>query len=564
MAKIPTAANISRASSAGTTNIVRLDNNAAGGLGELSAGLGKMAQRKSDFETSKADLDFLTLKNKQEKDAERDEDYSTMDDRYVSGLQGGLGELALNISDPRARAEFVERHKINIEQGRKRIQDLSFRKETDHERAGIDERLTALREVALTGSPEDVSLAKEAMGNLLGSAQKMGYINEVTAGNVKRTWRDDAALSRLKMMEPEDQLEALKQPWVQDLPSDVTSELRKKAIAASRANKAVVMVDEFTSSGLGQEEAREKLSKIKDSLLRKEVEGRLDYVYLKIQQDDIVQEKGFINTYGMDVSHGDLLIKDIPSEDWDEMTFSTKRLLEGLQVESVNPTKTKTTIKALYYIETLVAQKRWTELHQFLDGNPDVSYEDAKNFQSIGIKGDMAVHVNDGLDDLSRIKTSMSKSGRDPDDFGDEVYIYRSKLADFRRRYEEEYQKKPDSILMQKEMDDLLIKVSRRDDGVFYDSDTGTTLGQINTPEQWKEVVDANKNKDPEAWEEMVSYFEDPYSYKDISKQVFGDDEITKNENSPANKIRVFNAIRSVNEKKAKVKRLRNVAGHVR
>lgn len=537
MAKIPSAEKMGRISPSGTASIARLDNSQTEGLNALGVGLNKIAQRKDEFETSKADLDFITLKNKQDQAAERDEDYSTLDERYTAGLKNGLSELALNISNPRARAKFVERHKFNVEKSRQRIQGIAWNKEVDHERAGVNDRLNKLREVVLTGNPEDVALAKESMTNLMNTAQKAGYYKETEIGNMKQAWKVDAAVARLEGMEPENQLEAFKQGWAKELPTDIKNKMKLKAKSAVRSNKAVTMVDDLINLDLDEEQAREHFQKIKDAKLRKEVESRFDYVYNKNKKADAEEQWQYKNDYAHDVLHGKVQVGDIPADEWDAMDSESKFYLENLQAESVKPA-TKSDPNAVLYLSELAAKERWPEIVAMVkDPKSALSAGDRVKYGNIAIDGTMPIEVDDGLTDVQAITSALVDANITDDEAKSRIL---HNVGEWRRRYIEVHNKKPDDNERNKFIDDQFLK-GPSDIGMIWDTEVPLyEMGQDDFDTIMKEI----REEAPEIAKKIEEYFTSPKSGKDISAQLPDDTKRIKANPTKADILKVYKILK--------------------
>jgi hypothetical protein len=288
MPKIPDASSISRSIASGQRSVRGIDTRSFAPI-ELAQSIGRMVDKRDKFETTKAETAFLTAKNTQDNAYDQDTDYGTIEERYSSEMDKSLGEISMGISNPAARAEFINRNQLRVGQGRERIKKVAFGKERDFERNHVNESLINLRELVVTGDPDDVNNARETVKGLINSAIEMGYYDNEEAGNIKRKWRSDSAVGRLNTMDPADRIEALKMAWAKDLPSDVRQKLHDQAEEATFAQKAVDTVDEYLLADLDRGEAMEKSGKIKDEKLRKEVERRFDYMHGKQQEFETEQ-----------------------------------------------------------------------------------------------------------------------------------------------------------------------------------------------------------------------------------------------------------------------------------
>lgn len=522
MAKFPSADSMQRLSPSGVTNVVRLDNNAAGGLDALGAGLGEMAKRKSDFETSKADIAFVTTQHSYQQKAKEDKDYSTIDERYTSQLTGELGELALNISDPRARADFVNRHKMNIENSRKGIQDIAWRKEVDHEKTNIREGGDQLREVILNGTPEEVRMAKKAYYSGIDSGQLMNYYGEEEASQMKKAWMDDAGLSKIGMLDPRGQLLAIQQPYAKELPSDKIAAIKKRALKALKIQnakskvdiidrKAIEIVDGMMDADLSTEEAMIKFQSIKDKEVRVAVEDRFKKESALKKRAHIETQKEFIDEFGSQLRDGDISFSEIPIGVQDDIDHKTWAFFKDLEAEYAKPSATKSTPEAVFKMTDLVAGEQWDKVQRFVRlpySVSGLSPDDRMRYYKIGADGNVPKDIDDELNDADAIRSSMALAERNPLDkkYKKEVFMYRGKLAKWRREYQESHNgNSPDDNARQGFIDDLLLKAPVNG----WWSDTTTPLGLISTPEAMEEVKEEMKDENPIVWAKLEEHFKD-------------------------------------------------------
>jgi len=268
--KIPSASNIPRAVASGQRQVTSIDTRSFAPT-ELAQALKGMVDERDRYESSKAESDFLILKNKQDNAYDQDEDYKTIGERYTSNVDKGLAEVSMGITNPRVRAEFLQRNRLRIEQGKERMKGVAFGKEKDFERNSVNDSLNNLREMTLTGSPEDVATARNTVNARLDAAVSMGYYSNEQAGKIKRHWKVDSAIGRLKMMSPEDRIKALNQPVADNIPSDTRVEMIRKAESELKRDanlkkaKASELLNQYkTAVSLGYEVDPQEKARVKE------------------------------------------------------------------------------------------------------------------------------------------------------------------------------------------------------------------------------------------------------------------------------------------------------------
>ena len=500
MAKIPNLNNMARNVADGQARVVSIGNtNTVGNLQPISEGLNAIAQRETNLETSKASLDFLKAKNAIELELENDPDYDTHEDRYRETLENSIGEIAGKIGDPRARNEFIQNKKMAYESSVPKIKRNAFAIRSDSEVNKLNEDAAAAREIYLNGSDDDVALIKQAIDSRYDSLSDLGIIGQADAGNLKRKWKVEAATSKIEMMEPEDRLEALKQPFAKNLPSDIQQELRKKASAEHRKNQAVDIVDGFIDKGYDEEDVRERLTHIKSKKVRKEVESRFDYIYNKNKQAEAENQWQLKDKYSYQVLHEGFRIDEIPSDEWNEMDSTTKGFLTQLEADSVKP-PTKSDPMAVLQLTELAANEQWEKVADAVK-NPRnaLSATDRVKFGKIAIDGTMPIEVEDELTDLQAIKLAVETAGITDDKA---TTLIRDKTAKWRREYIEANNKKPDDRARQSFIDDLLVKTPL--DGFPWD--TEKPLYEVDDQE-WRLSLEEMSDENPEAYGKVMEYF---------------------------------------------------------
>jgi len=410
MAKIPDAASIGR-KVANTQKGVRGINTSKFAPNELGAALKGLVDKNERYETTKAETEFLTVKNAQDNAYDQDEDYKTINERYGKELDKGLAETSMGITSPSARAEFIQRNQLRIEQGKSRMNKISFGKERDHERAYINESLTKLHEQSVTGELDDVNASKETVKGLVDSGVEMGYYSAEEASELKSSWRNNAAVGRLETMDPATRLEALSMPWAQDLPAEDRAKLTKQAEEATFAQKAVDTVDEYLLLDMSRGDAMINAGRIPDERLRKEVERRFDYMHGKQKEFETEERSEIFDKYYLDVRKGDLTVDDIPNEELRALSPAQQSNLFSAQSASVGRTRTVSDRAAVDTLHGLQQTGKFRELREFFMANSDKLNETAFNtWSKVSQKGEMPVEIKSMLTTQQRMNAKLENA----------------------------------------------------------------------------------------------------------------------------------------------------------
>ena len=410
MAKIPDATSIQRKVASGQRAVRGVDTRNFAPK-ELGAALTRLADKHERYETTKAESDFLTLKNKQDNAYDQDADFKTINERYGKELDKGLGEISMNITSPSARAEFIQRNRLRVDQGKTRMNKIAFGKERDHERSYITESLLKLREQSVMGEPDDVLSSKETVKGLVDSGVEMGYYTQEEATKLKHGWRTDAAVGRLETMDPATRLEALNMPWAKDLPGDVRTKLTRQAEEATFAQKAVDTVDEYLLADMDRGEAMTKAGDIPDERLRKEVERRFDYMFGKQQEFETEERSEIFDKYYLDVRKGDLTVDDIPNDELRQLTPAQQNNLFSAQSASVSRTRTVSDRGTVDRLHSLQQTGKFRELREFFMANSDQLNETAFNtWSKVSQKGDMPVEIKSMLTTQQRMNSKLENA----------------------------------------------------------------------------------------------------------------------------------------------------------
>lgn len=339
MPTIPDGQRIARRTPSGQQAIVREDTRFAGAvMGAVADIASGVLNRRTNFQVAQAQAEFLTSKVEQDNAFDQDPEYQTIPDRYTEGLGKGLDKAAAIIQDPNARASFMQGAQVRVAEGRERIEGLAWRKEVDHQRAYLDEKLVVLRESGITGNAIDAMMAVQ---DLVTAGVSAGYIpTEVEGGDIIRQWREGMVLGKLEAMNPTERLEALDAPFARNLPTDTVEVIRRGATSElasiSRALRteqvqqfAVDTVDEMVGAGVTPDEAALMFPRIIDATERLAVEYRYNNEWNRQQKIASRELTDLYDDTYAQVRRGDLLVADIPPLQMEMLKAETGKLLDA-------------------------------------------------------------------------------------------------------------------------------------------------------------------------------------------------------------------------------------------
>tara|TARA_R110002072_G_scaffold266030_1_gene424911 strand:+ start:13677 stop:15398 length:1722 start_codon:yes stop_codon:yes gene_type:complete len=246
MARIPRAADIGRAIPSDRENI-NVDFGAgtralSGALSDVAGTVQKKQLSDRQSAMDDADLEMAIALEKEGRAYDQDADYATIGDRSSKNMQDFLGKASSRITNAEDRQKFADRQKLYIERTNTQLGKVAFSKERDDWRGRIDTQLIEARDGAMLGDMGQFStLAKRR----LDSAVEKGYYGQEEADAMYRTWQSEAATGRLETMPPEQRIEALKQPWADNLPPDTRVKYQRRAEEELLVGKAQSTVDQL-------------------------------------------------------------------------------------------------------------------------------------------------------------------------------------------------------------------------------------------------------------------------------------------------------------------------------
>lgn len=270
-------------------------NNINPGLSQAAGVLEGLADRQITFQENEARAKFVQEKARLDREfKEEPGDFTDMPERYNQRLSEILNETAGGIGSGMARQEFINAGMGNVEQATNGIRDFAFGLEREDGRARIMQNAEGLREVFLNGDDEAVAEALDSYDGLVESGVDAGYYGADEAEALRQKWRQDAAVGKLKMMDPRDALTALDSPWSENIPSDTRAGLERDLRAKQREAVAMEAVDGYMAGDMSQSDARARAREQygDDPETRKEVERRIDYAYsARLQAERLDREQ---------------------------------------------------------------------------------------------------------------------------------------------------------------------------------------------------------------------------------------------------------------------------------
>lgn len=193
---------------------------------------GSVADDQNRLELGKAQTAWLQGQSDTHAEFEKDNDYSTMQERYGQQMQKVTENASSGISSGRLRQEFdgwVSNQNIR---GGEKIRTLAWGKEKDASIAGLNQSLDSSRSTYLTSSDaESRQQILDATNNMIQGAAEKGYIDKTQAQQLGQHWITNTATGSLKMMQPDQRIAALQNPSgiVSFLPPDQRQTMVKEA-----------------------------------------------------------------------------------------------------------------------------------------------------------------------------------------------------------------------------------------------------------------------------------------------------------------------------------------------
>lgn len=395
MATIPIAERLARQADAGQAPVGSARVDVSSGVQSLAGVLGGIRDTAVKYQVSQAASEFMTRKIAEDGAYTDDNDYNTIEERYSRNITDALNESATLISDGAARNEFMQRYQVDVAQGVQRIRDVARTKEIDYNRAYVNQKLDDLREAGLTG---DIRSTMDTATGLLGAARDQGYISAQEYEKMDSDFRNNLAQANLSIMSPEQRLEALGQPWAQNIPKDLRVRITETAQAELVVGQAIANTDGYMAdiiAGGTREDAQSKIAQIKDDTVRAETERRFENEYARYTRTKTEEQNGLHQAYFLQVRTGQLSVDDIPDEDLQRMNPTTLKSLFAAESQAAagrGPAvvSDRNSLFELYSMKALVDSNAATPtelMAKVAELAPTLSQQDYDDWLKIGTEG---------------------------------------------------------------------------------------------------------------------------------------------------------------------------------
>ena len=380
---IPNATRIERAIPSGQQAVIRPDvSNAGLGIGDLGKAVGSVAQDVKQRElidrqaaVSKADLTMTTALEKGGRAFDERTDHVNFLDEYDKDATEAMG-IAGEAIDIRDQEEWVAKQKLKIERMRTRVMGVRQVKLRDDARASFSEQLREARETALTG---DMGETGEVVENMAESMVLQGFMDREEAENTVASFKEDSAVGRLRMMDPVQRLEALDQPWADNLPSDKRAMLKREAETEAVKYKAVATVDDVIKTSKTREEGQAKIDGIKDPQERIAAEARYNSEYAANDAAKTEARLELYNELSLTLEEGGKY-EDLPEGQLDELKPAERANLRNTQLQVAKP-RTISDPATFNAATRMSARGDWEGLRELLSGNgSNLTSADYKSF----------------------------------------------------------------------------------------------------------------------------------------------------------------------------------------
>lgn len=400
MARIPRAADIGRAIPSDRENI-NVDFGA--GTRALSGALSDVAgvvQKKqlSDRQSAldDAELEMAIALEREGRAYDQDTDYATIGDRSSKNMQELLSNASSRITNSEDRQKFTDRQRLLIERTNTHLGKVAFSKERDDWRGRIDTQLSDARDGAMLGDMGQFStLAKRR----LDSAVEKGYYGQEEADAMYRTWQSEAATGRLETMPPEQRIEALKQPWAENLPPDTRIKYQRRAEEELLVGKAQSTVDQLMAEPeMTLDDGMAVIERgVKDPAERAATESRFKTEWATqeaAKQDAVIKTA---NEFDLMVDAGQSL-EDIAKsnrEAWEALGPTGRQNMRNRFAAKAKP-RASSDPYALQQVIRLIASKDYRGVQSFLANNGSLlSNSDREQYSTAAEEGMAPAGVTD-------------------------------------------------------------------------------------------------------------------------------------------------------------------------
>ncbi|WP_372809322.1 hypothetical protein [Litorivivens sp.] len=410
MAKIPDVRSIGTTQARADTRVVSMRNPGAMGAAISSFGesLTDAVDANTRYQASKAKSQLIIARNKLDNDRYEDVDHADIPSTYEQRFKQAQSDIAESISNPLARRVFEQEAALSYEAGLEKARQVAWGRERDTERGALTENLTALREASLTG---DMLESAETVDFLLQSAADKGYIAQAERAKMLESWRKDAAVGKLKMLDPADRVSALRESWAQNLPSDTRAQLTREAKAADRELKAQLYAETAIADGKSRVEALNEALTLKDPELRDETVSRINTDYDRQKRIESETQNTAYEDYAAKIDVDGMAYEDIPEDDLRAMSPGMRKNLRSISNDRFNP-RTNSDPDMLIELSAAAATRDWDEYNRLIrDESSRLSATDRVKYTVKGFESQLPKAADDGLSDVQAVVGALSSAG---------------------------------------------------------------------------------------------------------------------------------------------------------
>jgi len=409
MARIPRVTDIARAVPQDRENI-NVDFGAgtralAGAVDDIAGVVQKKQLEDRQSALDNAELEMAITLEKEGRSYDQDSDYGTIRDRSDVKMNDSLSKIASGITDAEDRSDFVNRQRLLVERTRGHLGQVAFNKERDDWRGKIDNQLSEARNASILGDMGQMSgLAKRR----LDSAVSKGYYSSEEAEEMYRKWQTSAATGRLETMAPETRLEALKQPWAENLPPDTKIKYQRLAEEELIKGKAQSTVDELMAEPeMTLADGMAVIEKgVKDPDERATTEERFKNEWTTQEAAKQDTDNQTYDKYSLAIMDGGKT-DQIPRDDWEGLPTAMRQNLKNMESQQRKP-RSVSDPYALQKVIELAAQKDYRGVKSFVSANGSMlSDSDREQYSTVAEKGTSPV----GVTDLQAINSLLPGSG---------------------------------------------------------------------------------------------------------------------------------------------------------
>lgn len=412
MATIPDVRGIQRPITSGVQSVASVSNAGAIGQGMRSLGQGitQAVDADTKYQAARAKNALLIAKTELDNDDYEGVDYADIPSKYEEGIKAKREEVSKGISNPFAKRLFNENADLLQADGMARASTVARNRELDVERANIQADLLQLREAGLTG---DLIGTADAVQSTLDVAVEKGYYTAEQAGKVAESWKNDAAVGKLKMMAPEDRVAALKQPWAKNLPSDVKAELSRQGEAELVKQNATILAETFIRDGKSRSEALLAIESIGDIKQREEARNTANTMYDRDERNRSEETNQAYEDIAARIDVDNESYEDIVKSDEAvvrAMTPAQRANLQKISEDRFNP-RTKSDPDMLIELSAAATINDWDEYNRLIkDESNRLSPSDRVTYTTKGFQAQLPKAAESGITDVQAVAGALSQA----------------------------------------------------------------------------------------------------------------------------------------------------------